>query len=110
MSSIFVRKYNRAKWEQNNREYHFEETPSDAITNCIKTSGNTLSVWEITDISQIDEAILAIASGMNNLDSIDIIFLDSDFFKTNNIQYEETEGRTPVKWVHCKLSPSCRIV
>lgn len=44
--TLLVRKINRAKWMQNDILSE-QDVSADAITICMKTVGNTLSVWQI---------------------------------------------------------------
>ena len=59
--SLLVRKINRAKWLQTDIA-HGDDISADAITNCMKTTSNRLSVWEVESEARIEEAALAIAS------------------------------------------------
>jgi hypothetical protein len=102
---MLIRKIDRAKWMSGDTVKY--PPCADAITNCLKTNGNTLSVWRINNESEIEEAVLAIVSGQDHLDTIDVVMLDDDYFVKCQISTEETEGRTPVedlKKSHSNLS------
>lgn len=77
---LLVRKINRSKWPQEDEKNVFK-VASDAITICLKSCGNTLSVWEIDNEQNLDEAVLALASGFQHLESIDVVMLESDRLK-----------------------------
>lgn len=91
---LLVRKINRSKWPQEDEDNVFN-VKSDAITICLKSSSNTLSVWEIEDEQHLDEAVLALASGFQHLESIDVVMLERDKLK-KEIECKQTKGSTPV--------------
>ncbi|MDR1089538.1 MAG: hypothetical protein LBL79_00545 [Prevotella sp.] len=73
-----------------------EPPTADAITGCLRTTKNTLSVWRINNEAELEEAVLAIAAGQDRLETIDVVMLDDDYFVKCDIVIEETEGLTPV--------------
>ena len=85
---LHVRKINKAKWLQLDI-INGEDISADAITNCLKTSNNSLSVWKINSESEIDNAVLAIASGQEHLATIDVVLLNPDYLKQNGIKLKE---------------------
>lgn len=92
---LIARKINRAKWGEAEVDT-LDELWSDPITSCLRTSNNTLSVWSIDDSSELNEAVLAIVTGFRHLDSIDVVLIDIDDIEREGINYEQTEGLTPV--------------
>ncbi len=66
------------------------------MTCCLRTRGDTLSVWHIEKEEYLDEAVLAIASNQAHLETIDIVILDDDYVVKCMIDVQETEGDTPV--------------
>jgi len=91
---MLVRKIDKAKWM--NGDNINEPPTADAITGCLKTKGNTLSVWRINNETELEEAVLAIISGQDHLETIDVIVLEDDYFVKCEISTEETVGITPV--------------
>ena len=92
--AVLVRKINKAKWRQ--RDVLNDEEPSaDAITNCLKTSQNSLSVWTIDDESHLSNAILALAAGFQRLDTFDVALINEDDLVGNGLTITETPGITP---------------
>ncbi len=90
-----IRKYSRAKWR--GVDFHKpQNAPADAITNCLKTTDNTLSVWEIDSPDKPDEGVLAIAGSLDHIAAIDIIILNEDDIKDADISVESSEGDTTV--------------
>ena len=67
----FVRKIARAKWSNESITDNPFDIPADAITLDLKTFTNTLSVWEVTDEGKVGDAVLAIASGFDRIETFD---------------------------------------
>ena len=93
--SLLVRKINKAKWMQNDIR-SAEDVSADAITNDLKTQGNTLSAWQVAE-ETIADAVLAIVASHQQLDTIDVVFLDPSSLESNGIMLQSTLGNTPVK-------------
>jgi hypothetical protein len=103
---MLVRKIDKAKWITGSTPIE-PLSSADAITNCLKTKNNTLSVWRIDSETELEEAVLAIVSGQDHLDTIDVVMLDDDYLIKCKIPTKEIEGRTPVedlKHTHRDLS------
>jgi len=97
--SLLVRKINRAKWLQNDI-VRGDDISADAITNCIKTINNTLSTWRIDTEAQVDEAVLAIVSGGQHVDTIDVVWMSQNQLEAEGISIQNTPGVTPIAdWV-----------
>ena len=93
---LLVRKINRAKWMQNDI-CGDEAVSADAITNCMKTTNNTLSAWRIDSEDDIDDAILVIVSNHQHLDTIDVVCLNPTELSKCGISLKDTAGQTPIK-------------
>ncbi len=93
--SLFIRKITRSKWPREGK-CQLENCPADAITSCLRTQGNTLSVWEVTSENDMDEAALAIVSVGDHLEAIDVIPMAPEYLKENGIDWEQSDGQTPV--------------
>jgi len=57
--TLFVRKINRKNVDSIRKTEHTEDTPTDAVTSEFRTKENTLSIWQISDIENIEQGILA---------------------------------------------------
>lgn len=93
--SLLIRKINRGKWLQG--EVVPADIPADAITGCMRTQRNTLSVWEVPDENKIDEAVLAIVSASDHLETVDVVQIDREYLEENEIDCIQTKGRTLVE-------------
>lgn len=94
--SLLIRKIDKAKWMQNDI-LGGEDVSADAITNCMKTKGNVLSVWQVAEEGTIEDAVLAIVSSHQHLDTIDVVCLEPSSLQGEGIRLQSTPGLTPVK-------------
>lgn len=95
MMSLLIRKINRNKWLQVDNPP--DDISADAITGCMRTQRNTLSVWEVPDENKIDEAVLAIVSAGDHLETVDVVQIDREYLGENEIDCIQTKGRTLVE-------------
>ena len=96
--SLLVRKFSRSKWPKANYEsFSSNDISADAITSCLRTSNNTLSTWEIESKDQVQEAVLALVSGFERLDTIDIVIFEKEKLINNGFEIVATPGITPIE-------------
>jgi len=93
--SLLVKKIEKGKWLQNDI-IKGEDISADAITNCMKTKNNTLSMWRIDDEGKIDEAVLAIVSAHQHLESFDVVWMKISQLEEYGIGMQDTPGTTPI--------------
>jgi len=92
--SLIVRKIEYNKWMQRDI-LNGAEPSSDAITNCMKTTRNTLSVWYINDSTELEEAVLAMASQFDHLDTADFLIIEIPLLQEKHLLLDKTRGMTP---------------
>jgi hypothetical protein len=92
--ALFVRKIEYAKWAQR-RILEGEQPSADAITNCMKTTHNTLSLWSIDDESELEDAVIAIAAQFDQLDTIDVLSIDPSLIEDRELPLKKTPGLSP---------------
>ncbi|WP_024333895.1 hypothetical protein [Desulfotignum balticum] len=92
--SLLVRKIEYNKWMQRDI-LKGEEPSSDAITNCMRTTRNTLSVWCINDSTELEEAVLAIASQFDHLDTADFLIIEIPLLQEKHLLLNKSRGTTP---------------
>lgn len=90
-----VRKVNKAKWFQIDILNNSDVT-ADAITNCLKTTNNTLSVWSIKEENDVNNAVLAISSGLDHIETIDVVILEKETIEKHKIKIVVSNGNTPI--------------
>ena len=93
---LLVRKIDKAKWMQNSASTS-EDVSADAITNCLKTRANALSVWEVPEDSGVPDAVVAMASQFDSLDTIDVVCLCRDDVVNAGLELSSTPGNTALK-------------
>ena len=95
-NEYLARKVSRAKWEP--CEYITQGgIRADAITGCLRTKDDTLSLWQCQNIEDdITEVVLALSTAMERLDTINIVLLDRENLGSNGVSLQETPGNTPV--------------
>ncbi len=94
--SLLVRKIDKGKWLQTDI-CAGEDVSADAITNCMKTTNNNLSVWKIESENKMDEAVLAMVSAHDHLETIDIVPLNREYLREKGIDSEPTIGLSHVE-------------
>ncbi len=95
MSQLLVHKIDRANWEEH--IIHQEtDTPGDAITHCIKTKGNTLSLWQIESIDKLEEAALAIIGCHDRPEPFDVVAINYTDIADKGLTSISNEGTTRV--------------
>ncbi len=94
---LLVRRINRAKWNQNNIEDK-DDVQADAITGCLRTSTNDLSVWKIKDEAGLNDAILALITGkrQEKLSTLHYILIDESIISEKGLILNKTNGDTAV--------------
>ena len=91
---FLARKISRAKWEAK-RDLSEGEIPDDAITVDLRTKDNKLSFWRCSE-TEVEDVALAIAATRDNVDKLDIVWVDEGELKTDGQTLENTKGDTPV--------------
>jgi hypothetical protein len=99
---VIVRKVTKAKW--NNQLTEDNELnlviSADAITGCLRTKSNTLSIWNVDNEK---DAILALASMNDSIVPIDYIIFDNSFFSANQIDIKNVVSQSnPVEGLRDK--------
>ena len=85
-----------------NKEQAIEEVKSvkaDAITNCIKTTGNKLSLWRVEEKRDSIDDIIPLIIGFERPDTCDIIYISDEVFSEEEITLEQSsdDANTPIE-------------
>lgn len=104
--SLVIRRINLGKWKDYSssaRERSFcnkilskwrlrYNAPADAITSCLKTINNDLSVWVIDDKTKLDSALLAMATGSktSGIGTVDYLVFDYEELEKTGILIEQS--------------------
>lgn len=91
-----ARKISRAKWEL--KSYmESDDIGADAVTGCLRTSNNTLSVWQCSlEETDVAEVVLALATPMERIDKIDVVLIHKNDLDEDGCILEATLGNTLV--------------
>jgi hypothetical protein len=92
---FLVRKIDRGKWMQNDI-LTGQDASADAITIDMKTSGNTLSAWQIPSEEQVLEAVLAMTTTGQHIEAQDFVVLNQEALATAGLQLQQCTMATPV--------------
>ena len=92
-----ARKISRAKWDVKPFMAK-DDISADAITTCLRTSNNGLSVWLCNaDDTDRKEIVLALAAAMDKIETIDIVLLQKTLIEKKGFVIKLTPGNTPVR-------------
>lgn len=92
---MYLRMINKkAKWEQSKLD-PLEEISSDAITGCLRTQNETLSLWKIEDEAMISDAIIALASNREIIQKLDYLIIPDSEISEFNLELREQLGESP---------------
>jgi hypothetical protein len=93
-----AQKFERPKWVV--KEYLYPDKISAcAVTYCLRAPDDCLSFWscELYQAQTIDDVILALASTMQELETIDIVLFRMDELASDRIEFaQQTDPRCPV--------------
>lgn len=80
--AFYIRKIAIGKWA--NPIDCVDHIPADTITADLRTSQNTLSLWRIDNLDQIEDAFLALAtvSKATTIEKIDVAIIDEEELKS----------------------------
>ena len=95
--SFLVRKITKAKWVVDDR-LGSHAISADAVTSCLRTKANALSVWECHGPERPDVLgpVLALAAELERLDSIQVVAISRSSLEASGVALEATPGSTPV--------------
>ncbi len=91
-----IRKVSLAKWK-NSLAVGPDYISADAVTGCLRTTGNTLSVWKAETEEEYDQSVLALLASLTSMETIDIVRLGIEELEQNDLELAETEGDTRAK-------------
>lgn len=105
---FLVRKITKSKWfnvnDIQNEILDPDDISADALTSCLRTSKNTLSLWRVDDIENEDELntiVLALVANSKSerLSTVDILYFeyDENLFDEKGINFEISDGDTTIK-------------
>jgi hypothetical protein len=96
MTIFLARSISTAKW-RSRTSIADNEIPADAVTCDMRTSDNRLSFWlyDPGKEGSLDEVALALASARDNIQRLDLVWLDHNQIQQMNLKIDSTPGQTP---------------
>ena len=104
--AYYVRKISRSKWQEDPLSADEEKAllevkkvAADAVTNCIKTTGNKLSLWRVEEKWDSIDDIIPLIVGFERPDTCDIIYISDEVFLQEGIVIEQSseDANTPIE-------------
>lgn len=84
----------KGQWEEDKGK-EIGEIRSDIVTNCLRTSGNTLSLWKIDSTEETEEALIALSSNRDRLQKLDYILIPAEVINNSGLVLKKSEGKSP---------------
>lgn len=106
--AYYVRKISRSKWQESPLStdeikalQEVKSVAADAVTNCIKTTGNKLSLWKVEKKRDSIEDIIPLIIGFERPDTCDIIYISDEIFSEEGITLEQSseDANTPIEYL-----------
>lgn len=104
--AYYVRKISRSKWQEDPLSADEEKAllevkkvAADAVTNCIKTTGNKLYLWRVEEKRDSIDDIIPLIVGFERPDTCDIIYISDEVFLQEGIVKEQSseDANTPIE-------------
>ncbi|EMJ0104201.1 hypothetical protein P9477_13965 [Enterobacter mori] len=107
--AIYIRKIIKSKWDWRNpisSDVAALALGTDGVTNCCKTSGNTLSIWKIDSdslTSADDKKVVAtLVTNGGSLSPIDCIILSDEDIQSCGLSVDQKDGDSLINDVKSK--------
>lgn len=88
-----LRKISVAKWKAS-LKVGDDYLSADAITGCLRTTGNTLSVWRFSTDDEARKSLLALGSSLTKIETISYITLTLSDLEEDALRLVDNEGKT----------------
>lgn len=95
----------KAQWIQY-YNLNLESVCSDIVTNCLRTTDNTLSLWKVSSEEEIEKAVIALSSRRDNVQKFDYILIPEDIMDEIGLILKDSDGKSPLKSFndkHCDI-------
>ena len=94
--AFYIRKISPAKWPQKGEATAVCDVRADAVTGDIRTTEDTISLWRIDTLEELDQAVLALASGGDKAVTYNVLTIPEETLLKYGFTLAETDGNTPV--------------
>lgn len=102
----YIRKISRPKWQETplsgNPDIAAKEingVSADAITNCLKTTSNKLSLWRVDIESYSIDDIIPLIVGFEKPNTCDVVYIPEKYIIDANLSLEQSQSdaNTPIE-------------
>ena len=93
----YIRKISKAKWPKDVNGITVNEVNADAITGCLRTTANELSLWKVDKIGNPEDDVLPLITGFEKPNRCEIVYIDEMLFKNEGIELKPERGNTPLQ-------------
>lgn len=88
-----LRKISVAKWKAS-LKVGVDHLSADAITGCLRTSDNTLSVWQFSNDEEARRSLLALGASLSKIETINYVTLNSEELEGDDLVIKSSLGQT----------------
>lgn len=89
--AYLVRKINKKKNIDALRgDLKIDELTADMPTGELRTTNGTLSTWIVESLSELNEAVLAIAVTSSKVSKMDFLIIDTEILNNHNLEFKQT--------------------
>lgn len=89
--AYLVRKINKKKNIDTLRgDLDVDQLTADMPTGELRTTNGTLSAWIVESLSEVNEAILAIAVTSSKISKMDFLIIDTEILKNYDLEFKQT--------------------
>lgn len=82
------------KWDNSIVNRNDAYIPADAISD-LRTKDNKLSVWAVNSVAEIDDIVVALALGRDNVSKLSLITIDDTNLPPMGISLDNEKGEAP---------------
>lgn len=105
--SYYVRMINQTKWVKCldiDKITNASCIPADLITNDLKTTGNTLSLWKINSLDETEliETVLALSLAREDFATLDVLIMEESILNSFGFSVESSPDSANTKYENAK--------
>lgn len=95
--AFYVRKISPGKWPRKGEGGSVAAIRADAITGDLRTTGDTISLWRIESPADLNQAVLALATGNDKAATHNVLLISEESLQKCGFILAEHEGNTPLE-------------
>lgn len=95
--SYYIRKISRSKWPKEIANAKVADVRADAITGCLRTTEDKLSLWKVERIGNPEEDLLPLITGFEKPNRCEVVYIDEKLLIDAKVDLVQEKGNTPLK-------------